>query len=131
MAKRILIALALIAGGWLLADGNSQAFAGPPGYCGYSGADAWMYWYAHRQPWHGQYRHTAFGQPVALVVPPIANLQTQYHWGVPSSTVMPIYHQFGRSYPQGADGYGGQFQPTPFWPSHTDQFGVYYVRAPW
>lgn len=26
---------------------------------------------------------------------------------------------------------GGMFQATPYWPSHTDQFGVYPVRSPW
>jgi hypothetical protein len=28
-----------------------------------------------------------------------------------------------------AGGYG--FLGTPNWPSHTDQYGVYYVRGPW
>ena len=127
--KRMLLLVALALGGCLI--GSDSAFAGPPGYCGYSPADNWMYYYAHQYPWHGQYRHTAFGQPVALVVPPTANLQTHYQWGVPSSTVTPIHHQFGRSYPGSEGGAVGAFRPTPYWPSSTDQFGVYYVRAPW
>ena len=72
MHKRMLIVIALVAGGCLLTDDN-PTYAGPPGYCGYSAADAWMYWYAHQYPWHGQYRHTATGKPTALVVPPIAS----------------------------------------------------------
>ena len=43
----------------------------------------------------------------------------------------PIYHQFRRSYPGPFAGGGQGFYPTPTWPSHTDQFGVYYVRGPW
>ena len=130
MMKRMLFVMALVAGCCLLADDNA-AQAGPPGYCGYSAADAWMYWYAHQYPWHGQYRHTATGKPVSLVVPPIANLQTHYRWGVPSTTVTPIHHQYGRSYPGDGGGYAPQFRSTPYWPSNTGQFGVYYVRAPW
>ena len=26
---------------------------------------------------------------------------------------------------------GDGFYPRPYWPSHTDQFGTYPVRAPW
>ena len=128
--KRMLILIALAASCFVLAS-SDRAFAGPPGYCGYSQADAWMYYHAHQYPWHGQYRHTSFGKPVALVVPPIANLQTHYSWGVPSSRVTPIHHQFGRSYPGGEGGAYSAFRPTPFWPSNTNQFGVYYVRGPW
>jgi hypothetical protein len=68
--------------------------------------------------------------PLALVVPPTASMQTQWSWGVAQTRVMPTYHQFGRSYP-GAVGYGGQLHAPPAWPSHTDQFGVYYIRGPW
>ena len=127
---RMFLAAALLATGCILA-GADAAHAGPPGYCGYTDADAWMYYHAHQSPWHGQYRHTAYGKPVSLVVPPIANLQTSYRWGVPSTAVRSIYHQYGRSYPvTGGEAYG-QFRPTPYWPSHTDQFGVYSVRGPW
>ena len=52
--------------------------------------------------------------------------------------VTPIYHQFERPYPSAmtADGTAVPgmclpLYPTPRWPSHTDQFGVYYVRSPW
>ncbi len=78
--------------------------------------------------WHGQYSHAAYGGPVALVVPPTAQLQTSWSWGAPSTHVRRIDHQFGRDYvgPGGAS-----FRPTPRWPRCTDQFGVYYVRGPW
>ena len=90
---------------------------------------------AHNQaqsyPWHGMYYDSEWNMPLALVVPPTAENQIKYSWGVGSSRVVPIEHQFGRSYP----GYGvydrGNFRPTPAWPSDTDQFGVYYVRGPW
>ncbi|MBN1852344.1 MAG: hypothetical protein JW829_06455 [Pirellulales bacterium] len=84
---------------------------------------------AARYNWHGWYVHTAYGQPVALVVPPTAQLQTNWSWGVGSSRISRIDHQFGRSWPgpfQGGMGFGH----TPAWPSDTHQFGVYYVRAP-
>ena len=127
--KRILVLAALAASICVVSSGNT--FAGPPGYCSYSPADNWMYYYAHQYPWHGQYQHTAYGKPVSLVVPPIANLQTNYRWGVPSSRVTPIHHQFGRSYPGEENGAYGAFRPTPYWPSSTNQFGVYSVRAPY
>jgi hypothetical protein len=86
--------------------------------------------------WHAGYYHTAWGRPVALMVPPTARTQTRWSWGVAQSTMTPLYHQFERPYPSG--GLGGFVQPadmpllpTPRWPSHTDQFGVYYVRGPW
>ena len=87
--------------------------------------------FALGQPWHGPYVHQQYGTPVALVVPPTASMQTQWSWGVSQTRVMPTYHQFGRHYP-GPGGFNpGALHPTPAWPSHTDQFGVYYVRGPW
>jgi hypothetical protein len=70
---------------------------------------------------------------MALVVPPTAEFTSEYSWGVPSSRVMPIYHQFRRPYPgPGAvPGAGGGFMPTPNQPSDTVQFGVHAVRGPW
>jgi hypothetical protein len=80
--------------------------------------------------WAGGYYHTMWGQPVALIVPPTAELQTHWNWGVAQTRVTPIWPQFGRSYP--GPYFGGRgFAPTPRWPSSTDQFGVYYVRGPW
>ena len=80
--------------------------------------------------WAGNYYHTMWGQPVALVVPPTAELQTHWNWGVAQTSITPIWPQFSRAYP--GSYYGGRgFLPTPRWPSSTDQFGVYYVRGPW
>jgi len=85
-------------------------------------------------PWHGHYYNTEYGRPVSLVVPPTAATQTTWGWGVGNVDTVPIYSQYGRQYPgRGPFGNGqnAQFRPTPQWPSHTDQFGVYPVRAPW
>ena len=90
---------------------------------------------AHRrslmQPWHGSYDHTGWGAPVALVVPPTAERQTNWGWGVGSTRVTPIYHQFELGYPGPGSYNRAAFRPTPQWPSDTTQFGVYYVRGPW
>jgi hypothetical protein len=88
---------------------------------------------ASRVPWHGQYYHTEYNRPVALVVPPTASNYTSWGWGVPSYRMMPLHHQFHRRYPgnAGVAGAGFPLYPTPPWPSDTEQFGVYYVRGPW
>ncbi len=80
--------------------------------------------------WNRNYANTEYGQPVALVVPPTANMQTNWGWGVASSRISRIDHQFQRNYP-GDGQFGGPFCTTPLWPSDTTQFGVYYVRGPW
>lgn len=80
--------------------------------------------------WNRNYAYTDFGVPTALVVPPTAQLQTNYGWGVASSRISRIDHQFQRNYP-GYGQFGGPYRSTPKWPSDTTQFGVYYVRAPW
>jgi hypothetical protein len=89
-------------------------------------------WFASARPWHGDYAYTPIGGPVALVVPPHADTMAAWGWGVTSSEIRPLYHQFGRADPGGAFfGETNPFLPTPLWPSHTDQFGVYPVRGPW
>jgi hypothetical protein len=80
--------------------------------------------------WHANYAHSSYGAPLALVVPPTAQLQTTWSWGAPSMSISRIDHQFGRNYP-GPAPFGAGFRRTPVWPSNTHQFGVYYVRAPW
>jgi len=80
--------------------------------------------------WNRNYAYTDYGQPTALVVPPTAQLQTNYGWGVASSRISRIDHQFQRNFP-GFGQFGGPFRPTPVWPSDTTQFGIYPVRAPW
>lgn len=86
-------------------------------------------------PWHNAYYHAAFGEPYALVVPPTAEFQTNYGWGVSGTRVSPIYHQFARPFPGygygGGAPYGNGFLHTPAMPSDTTQFGVYYIRGPW
>ncbi|MEI6239951.1 MAG: hypothetical protein WCR51_06155 [Planctomycetia bacterium] len=83
--------------------------------------------------WHSTWYDPSIGRPMALVVPPTAEFTSEYGWGVPSSRVMPIYHQFRRPYPgPGAvPGSGGAMLPTPNQPSDTVQFGVHPVRGPW
>lgn len=81
--------------------------------------------------WHGNYYHSSWGVPVALVVPPTAEFQTNWGWGVGNTRITPICPQFQRNYP-GAGQYNVRtLRPTPYWPSDTTQFGVYYVRGPW
>ena len=80
--------------------------------------------------WHANYAYTQYAQPLALVVPPTADVSRHYSWGVGQTTLYPIHHQYGRSPHAGAYHQGG-FAPTPRWPSHTDQMGVYYIRGPW
>jgi hypothetical protein len=80
--------------------------------------------------WNGRYAHALYGQPLAMVVPPTANLQTNWGWGVASSRVSRLDHQVQRNFP-GLGVFGGPFRRTPAWPSDTTQFGVYYVRGPW
>ncbi len=82
-------------------------------------------------PWHGGYYDAAWGVPVVVLVPPTAESQTHYSWGVGGFRVTPIDHQFQRDYPGPGVYPRGAFLPTPPWPSSTDQFGDYYVRGPW
>lgn len=91
----------------------------------------WNRYHAQQTPWQGRYYHTDWGSPIALVVPPTAAFQTRWGWGVGQTTAVPIYHQFARPDPGPYEPGGPPFQSTPWWPSHTDQFGVYYVRGPW
>ncbi len=85
---------------------------------------------AQMSNWHANYAQAQYGQPVALVVPPTANMQTNWSWGAPSASFSRIDHQFGRNYP-GPGPFAGGFRRTPQWPSSTHQFGVYSVRGPW
>jgi hypothetical protein len=81
--------------------------------------------------WHGGYYEAEWGMPVAVVVPPTAEKQVNYAWGVGSTRTTPIYYQFQPGYP--IPGYYNRswFQPHPLWPSDTDQLGKYYIRGPW
>jgi hypothetical protein len=83
--------------------------------------------------WHGFYYDPAWNTPHALVVPPNSFVETNFGWGVGTTRVTRINHQFTRRYP----GFVApqMFSPTPHWPSDTTEFGVNYgvnyVRGPW
>jgi hypothetical protein len=88
---------------------------------------------ASLRPWHGRYYNVQYGQAVSVVVPPTAELTTDYGWGSVSSRMTRNDHQFQRPWPGPVGGrwtpYG--FLPTPQIPSDTRQFGYYYIRGPW
>jgi hypothetical protein len=86
---------------------------------------------AFSNPWQCGYYYTPWGAPTALVVPPTAEKQYSMGWGVGNTRLTRIYQQYGRPYPGAMLGPGGRFLATPYWPSDTAQFGVYYVRGPW
>ena len=91
--------------------------------------DYWARNQAMQTPWHGEYYYLKTGQPTALIVPPTVTMQSNHSWGVSQNTMTPVYHQFGGNAPTG--GGGGVFKATPYWPSHSNQFGIYPVRGPW
>ncbi len=125
MVHRFLFAVALLASA--IAVSGSDANAGDP----YAMTEVWAHNYSMNRPWHGNYYNQNYGQPLALIVPPTAHMRQTLSWGVSQNKMYPIYHQFGRSANSPGAGRPGQFQATPQWPSHTDQFGTYYVRGPW
>jgi hypothetical protein len=147
MNRKILIsATCLCAVAFLSECVNAQGFGGRIAGARYGGSsntignavpwvsrstwgDYWAYEQSMQKPWHGQYYWLKTGQPTALVVPPTVTMQSNYSWGVSQNTMTPVWHQFSGKAPNG--GGGGMFQATPYWPSHTDQFGVYPVRGPW
>lgn len=81
--------------------------------------------------WHEGYYEPEWGMPLALVVPPKAEMQVHYGWGVGETRTTPINYQYHRDNP--IPGYYNRagFQPVPYWPNSTDQMGVYYIRGPW
>lgn len=116
----------VIAASIVVLSASDSAFAGRHGRAERQASN-----YSERNSWHQPYYHTAWGHPVALVVPPTARTHTEWGWGVTQSTVTPIYHQFKRAYPGDGGGEYSELRPTPPWPSHTHQFGAYYIRGPW
>lgn len=86
---------------------------------------------AQQTSWHGAYQYWRWGTPTALVVPPTAAFQSSYAWGVGQTRSMPINHQFQKAAGFGVGSGEGVGAPTPYWPSNTEQFGVYPVRGPW
>lgn len=124
MRKLLLIAACVAT---FATTGSSDAQAGDP----LAMTQVWSHNFAMNQPWHGGYYQQNYGQPVAVVVPPTAHMQNSYSWGVSQNLSYPIHHQFGRNASGGGAGGAGSLRHTPPWPSHTDQFGYYYIRSPW
>lgn len=82
--------------------------------------------------WHGPYYHTEWGMPVALVVPPTAERQVHWGWGIGNTRITPIWSQYSLGYPVPPAPFGpAAIYPTPPQPTDLDQFGVYYIRGPW
>ena len=125
--RRIVLLLIAVAA---LGSAAAQA-AAENAYIGHRLANKGALRFARSQSWHAPYYHQSYGYPVPLVVPPTAHMQQKWGWGVAQSSMVPIYHQFYRAYPGEMFGGEDMLYPTPHWPSHTDQFGVYYVRGPW
>jgi hypothetical protein len=121
MKKAVLVLIVLAAS--MLVSRKSEAQQG--------WADCIAARHAQTMSWHGPYYNRWWGGPVAVVVPPTAHMQTNWGWGVSQTTVTPIYHQFRRQYPGAIGGDVNALLPTPMWPSHTSQFGYYYVRGPY
>ena len=91
----------------------------------------WNETQAQSREWHGNYNHWRYNQPTALVVPANSSYQMTYGWGVGNNRSLPIHHQFGRRSAGILGGGIGSGRRTPLFPSHSDQIGVYGVRAPW
>jgi hypothetical protein len=119
MNRRLVLSLLAVA---MVAAIAAEAFAASP--------VVWPVRRSRYYDWNKPYAHTAYGAPVSMVVPPTATMQTNWGWGVGSSRLERLDHQFGRNYPGGGP-FGGPYRTTPIWPSDTTQFGVYNVRAPW
>lgn len=125
MIARTLLLLSVFAASSLMTSERSEA--GDP----YGMTQVWAHNFAMDRPWHGGYYNQQYAQPVAVVVPPTAHMRQTLSWGVSQNLMYPVHHQFGRSANSPGVGPTGAFRPTPPWPSHTDQFGYYYVRGPW
>jgi hypothetical protein len=129
MIRCYLILLAIMAG---VMFSSSASWAGDVIHNGWAGDiihnDRAARWYNATRSWHGPYAHAAWGRPVALIVPPTVNMQTEYAWGVGRTRMAPINHQFARPY---ALPMTGATRPAPVWPADTTQIGFYSVRGPW
>ena len=86
---------------------------------------------ACNQSWTGSYYKVEWGIPLALVVPPTAESQTNWGWGVGNTRNTAICPRYSRNWPGNNPYQRTMFRPQPYYPSDTTQFGVYYVRGPW
>lgn len=125
MKRYILSVLAVVAMATSVSVPSAQA-TDPYAY-----TQRWSNRVAAQRPWHGNYYYLPYGQPTALIVPPTAHMRQTLSWGVSQNLMYPLNHQFGRNASSPGGLAPGSFQAAPPWPSHTDQFGVYYVRGPW
>jgi hypothetical protein len=81
--------------------------------------------------WAAGYYDTAYGMPLAVLVPPTARWQTNYSWGVGGTRISRVGATFESQYPGPASYYNrGYYLPAPPQPTDTMQMGDYYVRGP-
>ncbi|QDS96668.1 hypothetical protein FF011L_54800 [Roseimaritima multifibrata] len=120
------ICVAVVVIGALALDLQPAEAGGPFGFANRRAQNAPV-----EQPWHAGYQNIQYGQPIGLVVPPTVKMRQTYSWGVSQNLMYPVTQQYGRNNPGYGYAPGTGFRHTPNWPSHTDQFGVHYVRAPW
>ena len=82
----------------------------------------------------GQVLLAGIGVLHGVIVEVVFSVAQRFHergWGVAQSSMTPIYHQYYRYYPGEMEMTESGLMATPRWPSHTSQFGVYYVRGAW
>lgn len=127
MRGRILLTVAMLAAAFSGTLAENTADASDP----YAAFQVWSYNNQMNRPWHSGYNNLGYGQPLALVVPPTVTHRQTFSWGVSQNLMYPVPHQYGRNATQPGAAAPGTFRHTPSWPSHTDQFGVNYVRGPW
>jgi hypothetical protein len=122
--------LTILAAALLVGSASAGALAARPHLKMYANYNRGARWYNANTQWHGPYAHSQWSQPMALMAPPNANMQSSWSWGVGRTRMVPNYHQFTRPYvaPGGA---AGSTSPAPNWPSSTTDQGIYYIRAPW
>lgn len=125
MKRHLLFVMAIVA--MAISFAPDAARAGDP----YARTQLWSNRVAAQRAWHGNYYYLPTGQPTALIVPPTAHMRQTLSWGVSQNLMYPLNHQFGRNATTPRALAPGSFMAAPHWPSHTDQFGVYYVRGPW
>lgn len=82
-------------------------------------------------PWHAGYYDPMWGMPVPLVVPPTAEMQTNWGWGVGNTRITPLFHQFRPGFPGTYPHDPRLLRPAPPQPTDTLQMGDYSIRGPW
>jgi hypothetical protein len=81
--------------------------------------------------WNTNYYDTAWGMPLAVVVPPTVRWKSNYAWGVGGSRLNRVGAQYQVEVPGPASIYDRRnYLPAPPQPSDTQQMGDNYVRGP-